>query len=158
MHAEHSIEPRDLTIFQLCDAVRETSFALHRYLRHGHVERVYQNGLIHRLRKQGFLVESESALQVRDEDGTLLGDFSADLFVDRRLLVELKAIKALTDEHVAQILGYMRACGCEHALLINFGAAKLEIRKFILNETFRATPGTKVKPQEGAERAKGIRS
>ena len=129
----------DLTIFQLCDVVRETSFALHRYLRHGHVEKVYQNGLLHRLRKQGFRAESEMPLQVRDEDGTILGDFHADLFVDGRLLVELKAIKALTDEHVAQILGYMRASGCEHALLINFGSARLEIRKYILNDAFRAT-------------------
>lgn len=133
---------RDLTIFQLCDVVRETSFALHRYLRHGHAEKVYQNGLLHRLIKQGFRAESEIPLQVRDEDGTILGDFYADLFVDGRLLIELKAVKALTDEHVAQILGYMRASGCEHALLINFGSGRLEIRKYILNEAFRAEGGS----------------
>ena len=132
----------DLTIFQLCDVVRETSFALHRYLRHGHAEKVYQNGLLHRLRKQGFRAESEIPLQVRDEDGTILGDFHADLFVDGRLLIELKAIKQLTDEHVAQILGYMRASGCEHTLLINFGSGRLEIRKYILNEAFRAEGGS----------------
>jgi len=121
--------------------VRETSFALHRYLRHGHAEKVYQNGLLHRLRKQGFRAEIEVPLQVRDEDGTILGDFAADLFVDGRLLVEIKAIKELTDEHVAQILGYMRASGIEHALLINFGSSKIEIRKYILNEAFRSETG-----------------
>lgn len=131
-------ETTNLTIFQLCDTVRETSFALHRYLRHGHVERVYQNGLLHRLRRQGLKVEMEVPLQVRDEDGTVLGDFSADLFVDGRLLIELKAVKNLNDEHVAQVLGYMRASGIEHALLINFGSARLEIRKYILNDSFRA--------------------
>ncbi len=133
-------------IFQLCDVVRETSFGLHKYLRHGHVEKVYQNGLLHRLRKQGLIVEAEVPIQVRDEDGTILGDFSADLFVQKELLVELKAAKQLTDEHVAQILGYMRASGIEHALLINFGSARLEIRKFVLNDAFRAEPPAVAKP------------
>jgi GxxExxY protein len=141
MNEQPQYKGGDLNIFQLCDVVRETSFALHRYLRHGHAEKVYQNGLPHRLRKQGFRAEIEIPLQVRDEDGTVLGDFSADLFVDGRLLIELKAVKELTDEHVAQILGYMRASGIEHALLINFGSAKLEIRKYILNDAFRSETG-----------------
>jgi GxxExxY protein len=141
MNNEPQSKGGDLNIFQLCDVVRETSLALHRYLRHGHAEKVYQNGLLHRLRKQGFRAEIEVPLQVRDEDGTILGDFAADLLVDGRLLVEIKAIKELTDEHVAQILGYMRASGIEHALLINFGSAKLEVRKYILNDAFRAEGG-----------------
>ncbi len=134
-------------IFQLCDVVRETSFSLHKYLRHGHVEKVYQNGLLHRLRKQGLIVEAEVPLQVRDEDGTVLGDFFADLLVQKELLVELKAVKQLTDEHVAQLLGYMRASGIEHALLINFGGARLEIRKFIHNDAFRAEAPTPAFPK-----------
>ncbi len=138
MNQQPEFKGGDLNIFQLCDVVRETSFALHRYHRHGHAERVYQNGLLHRLHKQGYRAEIEAPIQVRDEDGTILGDFSADLLVDGRLLVELKAIKELTDEHVAQLLGYMRASGVEHALLINFGSARLEVRKYILNEAFRA--------------------
>ena len=129
----------ELSIFQLCDVVRETSLSLHRYLRHGHAEKVCQNGLVHRLRKQGFRAEIEVALQVRDEDGTMLGDFAADLLVDGRLLVELKAVKGLNDAHVAQILGCMRASGVEHALLINFGSPRLEVRKCILNDAFRVT-------------------
>jgi len=87
--------------FRLCDQVRETAFALHRYLRHGHLEKVYENGLAHRLRKVGVQVEQQHALQVRDEDGTALGDYLADLLVEGELIVELKACKALTDEHVA---------------------------------------------------------
>jgi GxxExxY protein len=56
------------------------------------------------------------------------------LFVDGRLIVELKAAKALADEHVAQLLGYLRATRVEHGLLMNFGAAKFEIRKYILSQ------------------------
>jgi GxxExxY protein len=121
-------------IFQLCDQIRETSFALHRYLRHGHLEKVYENGLANRLRKAGIQVEQQHALQVLDEDGTVLGDYFADLLVSGELIVELKACKALTDEHVAQLLGYLRGSRIEHGLLINFGSSKLEIRKYILSD------------------------
>lgn len=65
-------------IFQLCDTVRETAFALHSFLRYGHAEKVYENGMVHRLNKQGVHLEQQSSLQVRDEDGTVLGDFVAD--------------------------------------------------------------------------------
>jgi GxxExxY protein len=121
-------------IFQLCDQVRETAFALHRYLRHGHLEKVYENGLANRLRKAGMQVEQQHALQVRDEDGTVLGDYFADLFISNELIVELKACKAIADEHVAQLLGYLRGSRIEHGLLINFGSSKLEVRKYILSD------------------------
>lgn len=121
-------------IFQLCDRIRETAFALHRYLRHGHLEKVYENGLAHRLRKLGLQAEQQHALRVLDEDGAILGDYLADLLIDSELIIELKACKALTDEHVAQLLGYLRGCRIEHGLLINFGSGKLEVRKYILSD------------------------
>src|SRR4051812_32291415 len=96
-------------IFQLCDVVRETSYAIHQYLRNGHLEKVYENALLHRLRKQGLAAEHQYALPVYDEDGTQIGDFFADLLVDNRLIVEIKASKAFAEEHVAQLLGYLRA-------------------------------------------------
>jgi GxxExxY protein len=121
-------------IFKLCDLVRETGFAIHRYHRNGHLEKVYQNALVHRLRKQGVEVEAEFPLTVFDEDGTVLGEFRADLFVARSLLIEIKALKTLDNEHIAQILGYLRAARIEHGLLMNFGGGKFDIRKYILNE------------------------
>ena len=121
-------------VFQLTDRIRETSFGLHRLLRHGHVEKVYENGLANRLRKQGLPVAQQHPLSVFDEDGTLLGDFYADLFVDQQLIVELKACRALADEHTAQLLGYLRASRIEHGLLINFGSPRLEIQKFALSQ------------------------
>jgi GxxExxY protein len=121
-------------VFAMCDVIRETSFALHRYLRHGHLEKVYENGLAHRLLKRGLDVQRQHPLQVLDEDGTLLGDYFADLFIERKLIVEVKACRALADEHIAQLLGYLRASRIEHSLLINFGAAKFQIRKFVLSQ------------------------
>ena len=121
-------------IFQLCDRIRETSYALHRYLRQGHLEKVYENGLAHRLRKMQLTVEQQYPLKVYDEDGTVLGEYFADLFVEDCLIVELKACQTLANEHVAQLLGYLRACRVEHGLLINFGAPRLEIKKYVLSE------------------------
>jgi GxxExxY protein len=131
-------------ILALCDVVRETAFAIHRYHRHGHLEKVYENALAHRLRKLGWEVKQQHPLKVYDEDGTLIGDYNADLFVDGRLIIELKAAKALADEHAAQILGYLRASRIEHGLLINFGAPKFEIRKFALSQPGGGIAGTGV--------------
>ena len=62
---------------------------------------MYRNALVHRLRKQGLNVAPEYRLNVYDEDGTLLGEFFADLFIEGILIVELKAVRATLDEHVA---------------------------------------------------------
>src|SRR5262249_53444094 len=133
-HFPEKTMTRPREVFALCDRVRETSFALHCYLRHGHLEKVYENGLGHRLRKQGLPVAQQHPLQVLDEDGTVLGDSFADLLVEHYLVVELKACRALDDTHVAQLLGYLRACRLEHGLLINFGAPKLQIKKYALSD------------------------
>ncbi len=121
-------------IFLLCDQIRVISFDLHKYLRYGHLEKVYENGLASRLRKAKLKVEQQYPLKVLDEDGTVLGEYFADLFVEDCLLVELKACKGLAPEHTAQLLGYMRACEVEHGLLVNFGAPKFQIRKYALSE------------------------
>jgi GxxExxY protein len=117
----------------LCDQIRGASLALHRHLRHGHFEQVYENGLAHRLRKMGLSVQQQHPMTVLDEDRMVLGEYVADLFVNRTLIVEIKACRSLAPEHVAQILGYLRACRAEHGLLINFGAEKLQIKKFALS-------------------------
>ena len=119
-------------INKLCDFIRETSFSIHSYLRYGHLEKVYENALAHRLRKKELDIKQQHPIKVRDEDGTILGDFYADIFAESQLIVEIKACKTLAPEHTAQLLGYLRATKIEHGLLINFGAPKLQIRKYIL--------------------------
>jgi GxxExxY protein len=108
---------RTSDINQLCDMVRETSFAIHCYHRNGHLEKIYENALAHRLRKQGVNVKQQHPLSVRDEDGTLLGEFFADLLIDNRLIVELKAARTVAEEHIAQLLGYLRSSRIETGLL-----------------------------------------
>jgi len=123
-------------INQVCDAVRETSFAIHRFHRHGHNEKVYENALAHRLRKAGIKVEQQHPLAVYDEDGTVLGEYFADLLVEGILVVELKAVRAIVDEHVAQILGYLHSSRIETGLLINFGSPVMSVKKYLMNDRF----------------------
>lgn len=120
-------------IKQLSDLVRQTAYAIHVYLGHGHLEKVYENALVHRLRKAGLKVGQQSPVRVHDEDGTVIGDYLADLLVEDVLIVELKAARTIAPEHEAQILGYLRASHLEHGLLINFGSYKFQIRKYIWN-------------------------
>ncbi len=123
----------DQEIKKMIDEIRKTAFSLHKYLRYGHLEKVYENGLAHRLKKIGYKVQQQFPLQVHDEDGTLLGDYFADLLINDFFIIELKACKTLINDHTAQILGYLRASGMEHGLLINFGSSKLQIKKYILS-------------------------
>ena len=126
-------DPHKEDIFALCDVIRETSYAIYKYLRSGHREQIYENALAHRLSKLGITVEQQQELRVYDEDGTLLGHLRADLLIDNKLICEIKGVRELVDEHVAQLLGYLRASRIQHGLLINFGGPRLEIRKFIVS-------------------------
>jgi GxxExxY protein len=118
----------------LCDQVRQIAYEIHVYHAHGHLEKVYENALTHRLRKAGLTVEQQHPIKVYDEDGTVIGDYYADLLIEGRLIIELKTAKTLAPEHEAQILGYLKSSRLEHGLLINFGSYKFEIRKFAWTE------------------------
>ena len=120
------------TIFELCDVIRETSYAIHEYHGQGHLEKVYENALAHRLAKAGLKVQQQHPIKVYDEDGTAIGDYLADILVETRLIIELKAVRAIADEHVAQILGCLKSSRIEHGLLIHFGSYRFQIKKYIL--------------------------
>lgn len=126
----------------LSDQVRQTAYDLHVYHGHGHMEKVYENTLAHRLRKAGFKATQQQPLRVYDEDGTLVGDTCSDLLVEDYLIVELKPVRALAPEHEAQILGYLKSARLDHGLLINFGSSKFQIRKFAFSlPQPQTTPG-----------------
>jgi GxxExxY protein len=103
------------------------------YHGHGHLEKVYENALAHRLRKAGLNVRQRDPITVFDEDGTIIGEYFADLFIEETLIAELKACRAFANEHTAQILGYLRSARKEHGLLMNFGSYKFQIRKYVMS-------------------------
>jgi GxxExxY protein len=138
-HKERNTHMEDIKT--LSDQVRQTAYDIHVYHGHGHLEKVYENALAHRLRKAGLNVKQQHPIRVFDEDGTLIGDYLADLLVNGVLIIELKAARTLAPEHQAQILGYLKSARLEHGLLINFGSYKFEIRKFAWGQNQPQRPG-----------------
>ena len=119
----------------LCDQVRQRAYDIHVYHGHGHLEKVYENALANRLARAGLMVkQQQQPLNVFDEDGTLIGEYLADLLVEDCLIIELKTARALAPEHEAQVIGYLKSARLEHGLLVNFGSYKFEIRKFAWSE------------------------
>jgi GxxExxY protein len=100
---------------------------VHRTLGFGFPETVYRNSLVIELKKAAILFECHPSLSVMYE-GIEVGLYQADLIVDGKLIVELKATEALTDEHCIQLVNYLAATKIDDGLVINFGAPSLQFR------------------------------
>lgn len=96
----------------------------------GFLEKVYENALAHELRKAGFVVNQQKAIQVA-YDGVIVGDYVADILVGGDLLVEVKAVRALDEIHMAQCMNYLKATGMRLCMLLNFGNPKLQIKRIV---------------------------
>ncbi|HEX9114735.1 MAG TPA: GxxExxY protein [Anaerolineae bacterium] len=103
-------------------------FEVSRELGAGFLESVYQNALVVALTQNGLNVCAQAPLRVLFR-GAVVGDFYADLLVEDRVVVELKAVSALAPEHQAQLINYLKATGIEVGLLVNFGRPRLEYRR-----------------------------
>ena len=112
----------------ICDRIRQVAYDLHVYLGTGYLEKVYENGLAHRLAKSGMEVSCQVPIQVADEDGFVIGEYFADMVVDG-IVVEVKAVGMLLPIHVAQTINYLKAMNLEHGMLINFGSERFQCRK-----------------------------
>ena len=92
----------------LTEQIIGCAFKVHGVLGPGFLEKVYENALLHELRKSGLNAASQHRIQVL-YDSIVVGDYIADILVEGRVLVELKAVKAIEDIHIAQALNYLKA-------------------------------------------------
>ena len=122
----------DTEVNLICDVIRECGYGLHIYFGPGFREKVYERGLIHRMKKRGLNVTVQPSVSIYDEDGTELIEETLDLIVEDVLILELKAVREVSDADVAQLLGYLKAARFRHGLLINFGAPKFFIKKYVM--------------------------
>ena len=104
---------------------------VHRILGPGSPEAVYHNAFCRELMNEKIPFESEKVVEVF-YDGFLCGEFRMDIVVENKIVLELKAVEHLTDEHVAHALSYLKATGLKLAILINFGRKSLETRRVVL--------------------------
>ncbi len=114
----------------LTEKILEAAFAVHNTLGAGFLEKVYENALAIELRAKGITCQQQHPLKVTYKNA-LVGDYLADLVVDGRVLMELKACTALDSSHEAQVLNYLRASGLRVGLLLNFGRPRLQYRRFV---------------------------
>lgn len=111
----------------ITDKIIAAFYTVYNTLGYGFLEKVYQNALAIELAKQGIRVRLEAEINVY-YDGQLVGEYKADLLVAEAVIVELKAVRQLAEEHEAQLLNYLKATPFEVGLLLNFGP-KPEIKR-----------------------------
>lgn len=114
---------------ELTEKIIAACFDVSNELGAGFLESVYEKALLIALADRGIDAKLQVPLQVKFRD-QIVGDFFADIVVEKKSLVELKAVKSLAPEHQAQIINYLNATGVEIGLLVNFGNPKLEYRRF----------------------------
>ena len=94
----------------------------------GFLESVYQKALAIELSQRNIPYDLEYPMNVYYKD-EVVGEFRADMIVDHRVIVELKAVNSLTSAHEVQLVNYLTATRLDNGLLINFGAPKIEIKR-----------------------------
>jgi len=130
MQPPMSADEHRLSLDKLTEKIIGCAYEVSNILGCGFVEKVYENAFVHELRKNELRVEQQYPIEVHYDD-VMVGEYVADILVEDKVLLELKAAKNLDEVHVAQCLNYLHATGLSICLLINFGKPKVEIRGIV---------------------------
>jgi GxxExxY protein len=117
----------------LTEKIIKAFYKVYNTLGFGFLEKVYENAMFIELRNMGLFVEKQRRVKVFYE-GNLVGDYCADLAVEEKVIVELKAAEALCEDHDFQFINYLKATEIEVGLLLNFGKKPEFRRKIFSNE------------------------
>ena len=107
------------------------AFEVHNILGPGFLEKVYRNALIEDLRSRGYRADIEVQIPVYYKD-KIVGEYYADVLVEGRIILELKALGNLDSQHEAQLLNYLKATSHKIGLLLNFGTSRVQVKRRIL--------------------------
>ena len=114
----------------LTQEIIDAAYTVHKVLGHGFLEKVYENALSSELNIRNIAHTVQEPIKVTYK-GDEVGVYIADIIVDEKVVLELKACKELSGEHMAQTLNYLKATDLKVGLLINFGSSKLEFKRLI---------------------------
>jgi GxxExxY protein len=117
----------------LTDKIINAFYKVYNQLGYGFLEKVYENALAIELRKRGHEIAQQVSIDVYYE-GAVVGEYKADLLVDKLVLCELKAARTLMQEHEAQLLNYLKATPYEVGLLLNYGIKPQVKRRAMSNQ------------------------
>lgn len=116
----------------LTEKIIKAYYRVYNTLGFGFLEKVYENAMFIELRNMGLFVEKQRRVKVFYEEQEV-GDYFADLIVDEKVIIELKASEALCEEHECQLINYLKATDIEVGLLLNFGKKPEFKRKIFTN-------------------------
>lgn len=119
----------DEKLNEVTELIIGCAFAVSNTLGAGFLEKVYENALSHELRKHGLNVEQQYPIAVR-YDGTVVGEFRADILVEHVVMVEIKATATMDTFAPAQCLNYLAATKLPICLMLNFGKPRLQIKRY----------------------------
>ncbi|MDP2162306.1 MAG: GxxExxY protein [Flavobacterium sp.] len=114
---------------ELTGSILKLFYEVYNELGYGFLEKVYQNALFNELKTNGFEVETQKKIKVFYKDNEV-GEYYADLIVNNKVILELKAAEYISDAHVFQLVNYLKSTNIEVGLLLNFGK-KPEFRRKI---------------------------
>lgn len=106
------------------------AFEVYRRLGYGFLEKIYKNAILIELGMRGLKAEEEFPIKVHYK-GRNVGDYACDVFVENKVLVELKVDKEFNPRHTAQLLNYLKATETKVGLLLNFGERKCEVKRMV---------------------------
>ena len=115
---------------QVSERIIGCAYAVSSALGSGFLESVYDGALALEMAAAGLTFARQQRLPVRYR-GTVVGEFIADYLVERRVIVEIKAVRSIVPEHQAQLLNYLNASGLSLGLLINFGTPRVQIKRMV---------------------------
>ncbi len=117
----------------LTEKIIGCAYKVYNELGAGFVEKIYENALMIELKNEALTAQQQYPVRVYYK-GNLIGDHVADIIVEDKVIVELKAVSQLTKAHEVQLVNYLKATGIEVGLLINFGDQILIKRKVLSRE------------------------
>jgi GxxExxY protein len=130
MNADKRGYEASMPINDLTEQVIGCAYAVSNELGAGFLEKVYENALALELGRAGIHVVQQYPVHVYYRE-QIVGEYVADLFVDQRLIIELKAVKNIEQFHVAQCINYLKASNHRVGLLLNFGKPKVEVKRLV---------------------------
>jgi len=110
----------DMKHEELTEDIIKIFYKVYNTLGHGFLEKIYENSMMIEFRKAGMPAEAQSLIEVTYE-GVVVGEHAADIIVDSKVIIELKAAKKIAEDHHAQLLNYLKATKIEVGLVLNFG-------------------------------------
>lgn len=117
-----------MEVESLIKTVIQCAYNVRTHLSGGFLQTVYQKALMIELKEKGIYADTEAAVNVYYKN-IVVGEFRADIIVDKKIIIELKAVQNLIPIHEAQLVNYLTATHIDHGLLINFGGERIEIKR-----------------------------